>query len=78
MKGFSLRGMKLDFKRQLAPEGCFFLQNRECKVGVGVGAYLCILMMGIVRRMEERKDRCVRESGKGSETGEREETMKKE
>lgn len=25
LKGFSSRGMKLDFKCQLAPEGCFFL-----------------------------------------------------
>lgn len=79
MNGFSLRGMKLDFKRQLAPEGWIFLQNRECKVRVGVSAHLCILTTGIsVWKIGDGRGRCVRESGIGSETGEREKTMRQE
>lgn len=32
LRGFSWRGMKLDFKRQLAPEGCFFFPSPpSCK-----------------------------------------------
>lgn len=40
LKGFTLRGMKLDFEPQLAPEGFFFVQNRDCKEDVGVSDYL--------------------------------------
>lgn len=83
MKGVQFEGNEVGFQAAIGPRRMFFflffLQNRGCKVRVGVGAYLCILMMGMsVREMEGGKERFVRESGMGSETGEREKTAKKE
>ncbi len=43
-------GNEVGFQAPIGPRRMFFFfffQNRECKVRVGVGAYLCILMMGM-------------------------------